>query len=283
MTLYVGASRTNRIRELPIPMHGFFVGFRDVRGLLLYFDDATALGVVLAPVEGFAGLLGLSYNGFAAAVGADRGGGCVGRNTLVAFFQIADMGRAGLVADGGLPFTNDFSHFGDLFGFNKGRGKGEDVFGNASAVVNAGGHFVFKVAATGEGNDVVEVALVDAEVVGQRADVFVVLAQGVLESALLAIDGLGPLGALFIAEDPAGVGLGLNHEDTGGANDNVVDLGGCAVGQGKVDVVEDDVLFREAVFQSARNESLPANPALRRAVEPQKKDFKENNKNNQCN
>lgn len=76
---------------------------------------------------------------------------------------------------------------------------------------------------------------------------FVVLAQGILEAALFAIDGLCPFGAIGFTKDPASVSLGFNDKDAELANDNVVNLCGCPIGEGKIEVVEDKVFRWEAV------------------------------------
>ena len=102
---------------------------------------------------------------------------------------------------------------------------------------------------------------------------FVVLTQGILEAALFAIDGLCPFGAIGFAKDPARVSLGFNYEDTKLANDNVVNLCGCPIGEGEVEVVENKVFRREAVTEAARNASFATNVLLFWTKEPRKEEF----------
>ena len=94
----------------------------------------------------------------------------------MALFEVGDVGLFCLFANGGLPFANGFCYFCHLAGFDEGLGEGLDVFGNRMGVDDAVGHFGFEGAVACKDHKIMEVVFGDAKVVGECADVFVVLA-----------------------------------------------------------------------------------------------------------
>ncbi len=153
-----------------------------------------------------------------------------------------------------------------------GRGKAPDVVRRLTGIDDILRHFSFECAVARECDDAVEKGLVESKPFRQRADVPVVLAQRVLEAALLPVDRLRPLRAPLVAEDPPRIGLRLDDEDAVLRHDNMVDRGRRSVRQGKVDVVEDDVLFWKPLSKTFRYRSLPARPFVSRRVHPCDKD-----------
>lgn len=85
----------------------------------------------------------------------------------------------------------------------------------------------------------IDVVLAQPKELNQGHDMSVVLMEGILEFELVAVgEGLGPLRLIGSAEDPTSHILGLNHEDAEARNDDMVDLGGRAVGKLDRNVVE---------------------------------------------
>lgn len=87
------------------------------------------------------------------------------------------------------------------------------------------------------------------EAVSDGFDVAAVLVDGVEEGIFVAVDVFGPVFAVFIAVDEAGVGFGLDDEDGVGGNDYVVDFGG--VSPITEEQAVDDFVF--AVGQAAKD------------------------------
>ena len=77
------------------------------------------------------------------------------------------------------------------------------------------------------------------EAVHECADVEIVLMERILESVLLPINLLRPLGLFFRSEDPAPVVFRFDDDDPEWGNNNMIKLGGSlTVGARQVEVVE---------------------------------------------
>ena len=182
--------------------------------------------------------------------------------------QVVDMGGPLFFPDGIIPRLYGRRHFRHLRHPDPGRGKAPDVVRRPPGIDDIRRHFGLEGAFARERDDAVEIGPVDSEPFRQRADVQVVLAQRVLEAALLPVDRLRPLGAILIAENPPRIVLRLDDEDAVLRHDDVVNLRRRPVRQGKVDVVENDVLLRQPPPKPGRYRLLPALPFPARRVQP---------------
>ena len=185
--------------------------------------------------------------------------------------QVVDMGFPLFFSYGSLPFRNDLCHFSDLGHLYYWRGKASYEVRCLAGIDDIRRHFGLEGAVARERDDAVKKGLVESKTFRQRADMQVVLAQRVLESALLPIDRLRPLGAMLIAENPPRIGLRLDDEDAVLRHDNVVDLRRRPVRQGKVNIVENDVLLRQPLPKPTRDRSFSARPFASRRVHPRGK------------
>src|ERR1700722_9627582 len=83
----------------------------------------------------------------------------------------------------------------------------------------------------------------------------VVLTDGVLKSAFPRVNDLCPLWVIGMAENPAAIVLGFNHEDSGICHENMVDL--CrSEPVFECDVVEQDVRALKTVRDGVGNQSF---------------------------
>lgn len=202
--------------EIPVP---------DIMSLPLRggaWSHAMAFGIGTAAEEMAPVALARPQDHLAAATGAARR--VVLADGRMALPQVGDMGGPLFFPDGALPFRNDLGHFSDLRHLYHGRGKVSDEVRRLARIDDIRRHFGLEGAVARERDDAVEKGLVESKTFRQGADVQVVLAQRILESALPPIDRLRPLGAILIAENPPRIGLRLDDEDAVLRDNNVVDL-----------------------------------------------------------
>ena len=112
--------------------------------------------------------------------------------------QVVDMGGQLFFPDGIIPRLYGRRHFRHLRHPDPGRGKAPDVVRRPPGIDDIRRHFGLECAFARERDDAVEKGPVEPEPFRQCADMQVVLAQRVLETALLPIDRLRPLGALLV-------------------------------------------------------------------------------------
>lgn len=152
------------------------------------------------------------------------------------------MGGLALAGKRPLPFQNHGFDFPDLFGRNQNRaGLPENVVRDFAEMQNLRRHFRLEFRVAGKRDDGLEAFDRDAKAFGECGQVFVVLAERILEAVLPLEMGDGPLGSFCIAENPPGIGLGFNDEHAPLRNDNVVDLGCRPIIGRQVNVVENAI------------------------------------------
>ena len=215
------------------------------------------------------GKIGACPHRVPAAIGRARHASILNRRMI--FPQIGDMCGPPFFPDGLLPFQNGIRHFRHLRHLDERLTERTDVVRRTPRIDYAFRHVRLEGAIAGEHHDAVEIRLVNAEVVRNRADVPVVLPYRILEPALLSVDRLRPLGAPLIAEYPARISLRLDDEDAVLRHDNMVDLGGGPIGKRQLDIIQHQVLVRKPLAQASRDKLLPARTFLLRAAPPQPK------------
>lgn len=135
---------------------------------------------------------------------------------------------------------------------------GHERFGEALPRLHA--------AVADEDDDVNQVTLVEAGQLRQALDVLVVLAKGVLELVLAAVDRLRPHRAIGVAEDSALHVLGLDDEHAESREHHVVDLRRASRLIRDHHIVDDSVAGGiEAVVQNPRDK-----PFAELALEPRR-------------
>ena len=187
--------------------------------------------------------------------------------------QVVDMGGPLFFPDGIIPRLYGRRHFRHLRHPDPGRGKAPDVVRRPPGIDDIRRHFGLEGAFARERDDAVEIGPVDSEPFRQRADVQVVLAQRVPEAALLPVDRLRPLGAILIAENPPRIVLRLDDKDAVLRHDDVVDLRRRPVRQGEVNVVKNDVLFRQTLSKPVGDRSFAALPFPAGRLQPRGKNL----------
>ena len=157
--------------------------------------------------------------------------------------QMRDMTGLLLVRDRGRPSSYAICNFRHQDLFDSWRFMSQNEIGQLPRMYDIAWHVGLECAITSKGHHGDKKRLWQLQQFGQRLDVLIILAEGILKMLFVPKDALCPTRVVLTAKNPALVGFGFHDKDAETGNDNVIDLrsGSC---RRQHDIRDQDVFRR---------------------------------------